>query len=829
MNKTLIIAEKPTVALDISRALGGFTRIENYFENEKYVIVSSIGHLLGLIAPNDPVQGRWSFKNLPIIPKEFKLKLINKKSSERLTLLIKLIKRKDINLIINACDAGREGELIFRYIIQYSGIKKKIQRLWLQSMTKLSIIEAFKNLRDDISLKPLEDSARSRAEADWLVGINGTRAMTALNSKEGGFFKTTVGRVQTPTLAIVTSREEKIRSHIPKKYWEIHATFHILNGSYQGCWIELGSKKNELKEPDDKECRIWSLSNAKKILLDCQNQSGVITEKFRTSLQAPPNLFDLTSLQRESNIRFGFTASNTLNIVQKLYERHKVLTYPRTDSRYLPEDYVLVASNTVNSIFKEFHNIPSNLIKYAKIIIENDWIQSTKRIFDNKKVSDHFAIIPTQQAPKNLNEIEWKLYDIVLKRFLAVFFPSAKSKVITRLTKVKTHYFKSERKILIQPGWLEIYGKESVVETNKFPLALEKEQASIENITIQNFNTKPLPRYHESTLLTAMEGAGKFIEDEKLREAISIRGLGTSTTRSSIIDGLINENYLRRDDRDLIPTAKANQLIALLSGLKITELTSPELTGEWEQKLKKIEQGKLDRDNFMKEIIQMTKVMVDRSKKYNLDTIPGNYAILKTVCPKCNGVVREKYNRYGCIGCDFSISKHPGKRILELFEAEELLSKKKIGPIKGFFSKKGYPFSAILLINEKHKLEFDFGDKIEINEKNKTIDFSNEIPVGKCLKCSSNVFEHGMYYLCEKSIGPSKVCDFYFRKIILQQEISNEQISNFLSNGRTELLNNFISTRTKRKFKAVLVYSSNSKTGFKFEYPSKENLFKKNK
>ncbi|MGE8633923.1 MAG: DNA topoisomerase, partial [Achromobacter piechaudii] len=351
MNKTLIIAEKPSVALDISRALGGFAREGDYFESERYVLASSIGHLLSLVAPNDPVKGKWSFTHLPVIPPEFELGPTDKKSAERLKLLVRLAKRKDVDSIINACDAGREGELIFRYIIQYAGVKKPIQRLWLQSMTQAAIREAFANLRDDSQLKPLEAAARSRAEADWLVGINGTRAMTAFNSKDGGFFKTPVGRVQTPTLAIVAEREERIRRFVPRDYWEVRATFIAAAGLYEGRWIDPQFKKDD-RDPEKRESRLWSAAAAQSVVAACREQPGSVTEESKPSTQMSPALYDLTSLQREANGRFGFSAKTTLALAQTLYERHKALTYPRTDSRYLPEDYITTVQETMRALAK---------------------------------------------------------------------------------------------------------------------------------------------------------------------------------------------------------------------------------------------------------------------------------------------------------------------------------------------------------------------------------------------------------------------------------------------------------------------------------------------
>ncbi len=814
MTKTLIIAEKPSVALDISRALGGFTREGDYFESEQYVLSSSVGHLLSLVAPNDPVRGKWSFTHLPVIPPQFELGPTDKRSAERLKLLVKLLKRKDVGAVINACDAGREGELIFRYIIQYSGVKKPIQRLWLRSMTQASIRDAFANLRDDETMKPLEAAARSRAEADWLVGINGTRAMTAFNSKDGGFFKTPVGRVQTPTLAIVMEREDRIRRFVSRDYWEVHATFVAAAGLYEGRWFDPGFKKDE-QDPDARDSRLWSASAAQSIVAACREQPGNVTEESKPSTQLSPALFDLTTLQREANSRFGFSAKTTLSLAQSLYERHKALTYPRTDSRYLPQDYVGTVQQTMRVLADSDSGVARSVKPHAAQVVKQDWVKPNRRIFDDKKISDHFAIIPTLQVPRELSDAEFKIYELVTRRFLAVFFPAAEFRVTTRITQVSGHHFKTEGKVLVSPGWLAIYGRESQGDDASLVPVADGERVRTEDIEARGLATKPPARFNEATLLSAMEGAGKLVDDEALREAMSERGLGTPATRAAIIEGLLNEGYLRREGRDLIPSAKARQLMTLLAGLGVNELTSPELTGEWEHQLKLIEQRQLDRESFMREIAQMTQVIVKRAKEYERDTVPGDYATLQTPCPKCGGVVKENYRRYACTACDFSIGKHPGGRTFEIAEVEELLDKRTLGPLTGFISKMGRPFAAVLRITDEFKLEFDFGQRED--EDAEPVDFSGHTPLGACPKCGGRVFEHGMNYVCERAVGPEKACDFRSGKVILQQEIPAAQMSKLLATGKTDLLDGFVSSRTNRKFKAFLVRQADGKVGFEFE------------
>ena len=822
MGKALIIAEKPSVATDIARALGGFTKQGDFFESDDFVLSSAVGHLVEIAAPEqyEVKRGKWSFAHLPVIPPQFDLKPIEK-SEDRLKLLTRLIKRKDVTALINACDAGREGELIFRLIVQHAKAKQPIQRLWLQSMTPGAIREGFARLRDDAQMRPLADAARCRSEADWLVGINGTRAMTAFNSRDGGFYLTTVGRVQTPTLTIVVEREERIRAFVPRPYFEVKARFGARAGEYEGRWFDPHFQRNPA-DADVRAERIWDEAKARAIVAACEGKSGTVTEESKPSTQTAPALFDLTSLQREANGRFGFSAKTTLSLAQALYEKHKVLTYPRTDSKALPEDYVGTVKQTM-----EMLTDGTPYAAFSRQVLKEGWIKpGNKRIFDNSKISDHFAIIPTLQAPKALSEAEQKVYDLVVKRFLAVFFPAAEFRVTTRITTVAEHAFKTEGKVLVAPGWLALYGREAVAESRGKDgeeaagtlVAVEpNETVRTDTIEALSLATRPPARFNEATLLSAMEGAGKLVDDEELREAMAAKGLGTPATRAQVIEGLINENYLIREGRDLIPTAKAFQLLTLLRGLGVAELTMPELTGEWEYKLAQMERGRLDRDAFMREIAEMTEHIVARAKGYGPTDVPGDYATLSTPCPKCGGVAKENYRRFACTACDWSITKSPSSRLLEPAEAEQLIREKTMGPLQGFRSKMGRPFAALLkLVPPDWKLEFDFG-QADAAEDEEAVDFSNETPVGDCPRCASRVFEQGMSYVCEKSVGPGRTCDFRSGKVILQQPVERTQMAKLLAEGRTDLLDGFVSSRTRRRFKAYLVRQPDGKVGFEFQ------------
>ena len=807
MSKKLIIAEKPSVAADIARALGGFTRKGEYFESGEYVLSSAVGHLLELVVPEefDVKRGKWSFAHLPVIPPHFDLAPIER-GAERLNLLLRLLKRKDVGELINACDAGREGELIFRYIVQHARAKKPIRRLWLQSMTPASIRDGFERLRTDKELLPLADAAKSRSEADWLVGINGTRAMTAFNSKEGGFYLTTVGRVQTPTLTILVEREERIREFKPRDYWEVHARFGAKSGEYAGRWFDPGFVK--VDDPERKPERLWQAAGAEAIVAACRGKPGTVSEETKPTTQASPLLFDLTSLQREANGRFGFSARGTLALAQALYERHKVLTYPRTDSRALPEDYLGTVKKAMDMLAGD-----RDYASFAKAVLKNGWVKPNRRIFDNSKISDHFAIIPTLLAPKNLNDAERKLYDMVVRRFLAVFHPSAEFLQTTRITVVGEHRFRTEGKVLQSAGWLAVYGRATQDEGETLvPVGAGEKVKSVE-VAAAAHQTKPPARYNEATLLSAMEGAGKLVEDDELRMAMGAKGLGTPATRAAIIEGLIREEYVHRNGRELVPTPKAFSLLFALRHFGVTEITSPELTGDWEFKLKQMEQGKLQRGEFMEHIEQVTRELVERIK--NGDIPDTAFATVPAPCPKCGGTVQENYRKFQCQKCDFSIWKVTSGREWSPEEVAELISKRYIGPLTGFRSRMGKPFTAAMKLNDEFRTEFDFGQGSN-SDKEPAPDFTKQERLGSCPKCGAGVFDHGVAYVCEKSLGAERSCDFRTGKIILQQPIERGQLQKLLATGRTDLLPRFISKKG-RPFKAFLVKTPGGKIGFEFQ------------
>src|SRR5437660_4635138 len=686
MSKSLIIAEKPSVANDLARALGGFKKADEHFENERYIISSALGHLVELCLPSelDVKRGKWSFANLPIIPDEFGLKAIEK-TQARFNLLKRLIQRKDVTELINACDAGREGELIFRYLVKLIGSKKPVRRLWLQSMTAESIRAAFEHLRSNEEMIPLAKAAVCRSESDWLVGINGTRAMTAFNNRSGGFQLTPVGRVQTPPVAILTEREDKIHAFKSRPFFEVSADFEVQAGNYRGRWFREDFAKNG--DEDARAERIWDQAVADEIKNRCLGKTGIATEERKPTTQAPPLLYDLTSLQREANAR-GFSAKRTLQIAQQLYERFKVITYPRTDSRYLPEDYIPTVKATLSKIDNP----------HARTVLDNHWVKHSKRIFNNEKISDHFAIIPTGTAPHGLDEVQQKIYDMIVRRFISGFFPAAQFEVTTRITRVDKDAFKTEGKIIKDPGWLAVYGREAASEQQgeeSLVAISPNEPAKVLDIEVTQNETKPPARFTEATLLSAMEGAGKLVEDEELREALREKGHGTPATRSAIIEGLIHDGYVHRQGRELIATAKGLALITLLRGIGATELCSPEMTGEWESKLKRMEKGAMKRNDFMAHIRKFTREIVEKAKNFKGDSVTGNFEPLEVKCPKCGvGPFDESYRTFKCRSCGLIVWKTLAGRLFESSELENLLTEKQVGPLEGFRSKVGRKFNA---------------------------------------------------------------------------------------------------------------------------------------
>src|SRR5881227_3489400 len=613
-------------------------------------------------------------------------------------------------------------------------------------------------------MRPLADAARSRAESDWLVGINATRALTSFNSRSGGFQMTAAGRVQTPTLAILAGREEKIRGFKPRPYFEVHAEFGVEAGGYSGRWFDENFKKDG--DEDARPERIWGRERATEIDQKCKGKIGVVSEEKKPSTQLSPLLYDLTTLQREANNRFGLHARRTLQLAQALYEKHKVLTYPRTDSRYLPEDNLA----QVRKVMSSFGD--PTLARHAKKALNNDWVKPTKRVFNNAKVSDHHAIIPTGASPARLDEFERKIFDMVARRTIAVFYTAAQFEVTTRITRVEGEPFKTDGRFIVDPGWKAVYGKEAAGEDEQSIVPISpNERANVLGIEVKESETKPPPRFNEATLLSAMEGAGKLVEDEELREAMSERGLGTPATRAQIIEGLIFDGYVERKGKELVVTAKGLSLITLLRNLRTDVLCTPELTGEWEFRLKQMAHGKLDRRHFMEDIRGLTREIVEKVRNFRGETIEGEYAVIDAKCPNCgSGPIKEDYKTFRCQNCDWLMWKTMASRQFEPEEVHELLARGRVGPLQGFRSKMGRPFEALVKLGDDKKPVFDFGGNgLDAEQR---VDKEKHEAIGLCPICQKGqVHVLTRSFACENAIVIPKTCSFRVSKIILHRAI----------------------------------------------------------
>ena len=805
--KTLIIAEKPSVAADLAKVLpGSFKKTRTHYEGGSYLVSYAVGHLVSICYPEeiDARYQKWRMNDLPILPESFPLKVLDGTKSQ-FNALQKLIRRKDVSTIINACDAGREGELIFKYILSIvwnkSVATKQIKRLWLQSMTDEAIRGGFKALRTNAEMVPLEDTALCRSESDWLIGINATRALTAYKSRFGGFFKTPCGRVQTPTLSMLVKREQERLDFVPRTYFNLEASFGFNGDHYTGKWIDPSFKK----DPDDeykRQDRIWDRDTAESIIDKCRNHPARVTDTSKKTTQAPPQLYDLTSLQREANGRFGFSAQNTLSIAQALYERHKVLTYPRTDSRYLPKDYIKTTAGVVARQqgwqFKSF----------AQTILDNKYIKPNPRIFNDGKVSDHHAIIPTNNVPVTLSDAELKIYTMVVQRFLAVFFPPAEYLKTRRISLVEEESFLTEGKILTKPGWKAVYlaGKREQGEDIIEPVPPGSE-VICNSVELVEMETRPPARFSEATLLTAMENSGKLLDDDELAEAMKERGLGTPATRAAIIEKLIKDKYLVREGKELAPTGKAFDLLALLEAMRIDVLASPEMTGEWEYKLNQILKGTLTRSKFMDEIRDLTDHIIDQIRNYDeaAQTSEARFSPL-------NGeVFQETPTAYVSQDQSIVIRKILGGRVMKESEVVELIQGKTIGPFADFRSKKGKPFAALLKLTDK-KIEFVFldnGEDLDLDQvkKNGSLGLS---PID-----GTPVYETPTGFMSESAINGDEKKGLRISKMILSKTLTDNDIKKLLSDGKSPLIKGFISKKRK-PFDAYLLLDKKGKISFEF-------------
>lgn len=702
MGKTLVIAEKPSVARDIAKTLGVSGKNEGYLTGENYVVSWAIGHLATLAEPEayDVKYKKWNFETLPILPDSMKLEAI-KKTRSQLKVLHKLMHSREIDEIICATDSGREGELIFRYIYEITQCRKPFRRLWISSMTETAIREGFAHLQDGSHYDLLYHSARCRAEADWLVGMNASRAYTI---QYGALLS--IGRVQTPTLALIVEKQKEIDAFVPQDYFEVQADFE----QYTGFWI------------DEKEnTRLDLREKAEQIAARVKGQRGIVSQIVKEEKrQLPPLLYDLTELQRECNRKFGFSAKKTLDIAQSLYEKRKMITYPRTDSRYLSDDMVGKIKQTLSRL----KDVPA-FSSYAAEVLAKEKLPLSKRIIDNSKVTDHHAIIPTdiRLRTDHLTPEENKVFSLVAARFLAVFYPAYVYESTKVYTKVGLDTFLSKGKTVLQEGWQAVEkallpetrkNKTEKEEEQQLPPLTEQQSVVAKRTKVLDKKTKAPPPYTESTLLSAMENAGRFVEDEELKEQMKDSGLGTPATRAAIIERLLSVGYIMRKGKTLVPTEKGQKLIAVVP----EELRSPQTTGKWEKGLSSIAKGKMTEERFLESIRRYVRFLVDDAAQHKKDVVfeaerpRGKRSRVQGLgkCPLCGkGKILENSRSYYCTewknGCKFSLwkdSTEPYGILLDAPKVKRLLKGEKLEKIPVVLPQTGERGTADLILSPDH-------------------------------------------------------------------------------------------------------------------------------
>jgi DNA topoisomerase III len=712
MGKTLVIAEKPSVGRDLASSLpGAFMKHEGYLESESHIVSWAVGHLVQLAEPDeyDPKYKKWRMADLPIVPDEFKLVVRDERSRKQFTVLSKLLRRADVDDVINACDAGREGELIFAWTYEKANASKPVRRLWLSSMTSAAIEQAFGGLRPAEEFSRLEEAARSRSEADWIVGMNSTRAATIrLRSSFDG--AVSLGRVQTPTLAILARREEEIRAFKPEPYWLVDADFEPTEGEsgrrYQGRF-HAGANP-----------RLATADEADAIVSAVRDQPGEITKLDKsTKKERPPLLYDLTSLQRDANTRFGFSARRTLAAAQRLYEEHKALTYPRTNSRFLPSDMV--------GELKGIARLVGSRREYAKAAayVTGLDLLPLGRVVNDAKVTDHHAIIPTNSEHRleKMSDDDRRIYDLVARRFLAVFHPDAVFENTRLETTVASYVFRTRGRLLVVPGWRGAYGELGSAERSDdddeganqlLPRLEQGEDVRTLEVDAAEKETKPPRRYSDASLLGAMETAGKLVDDEELREAMKDSGIGTPATRAAIIERLIDVGYVEREARALVCTEKGVNVVRFLGE---HALTSPSMTGDWEHRLSRIEEGEESRERFMGDIAAFARetvaVLDEKLKEVRIPR--ANLG----PCPVCGRDIVENRKGFSCWsredpGCGFVIWKSKAGKTLPAAVARELIATARTAkPVTGFKGRSGRSFRARLALMQtddgKWRVEFD--------------------------------------------------------------------------------------------------------------------------
>jgi DNA topoisomerase III len=849
MAKALVITEKPSVARDIADALGGFREEEGYFESDDLVVTFAVGHLYELLAPEelDDKYKRWTLDVLPILPEQFGYK-VKKGQTDRIRTIQRLIRRSDIDSIVNACDAGREGELIFREIVENLGATQPIRRLWLQSMTDDAIRTGFRRLRRGEELQGLADAAACRAQSDWLIGMNATRALTKRLKSRKEKTSWSAGRVQTPTLAMLVDKEFEVLAHVPKPFWRVTATFEHEGNRYEGSWFDPAFDAGD--DPDRKDDRIFDAARAAAIAaaLSARNVTALAGETRKPSRESAPPLFDLTSLQREANRRFSWSARRTLSAAQRCYERHKVLTYPRTSSKCLPEDYRETVAATLAS-FAETKRRDEGFadLSAAAARLRESGLENEDKIFNDAGVSDHFAIVPTGSLPREaLSGDDKRLFDLVARRFFGAFHPPAQWERVERTTVSAGESFRTRARTLVVPGWRSVLADTSDGEEETALPALVAGAEEASDVAVRALEakseaeeTKPPARITEARLLSLMENAGQQIDDEEYSAALHEKGIGTPATRADIIENLIGKGYVVRLGKALRPTVKGIRMIDTLRRIHIDRLTSPELTGEIEYHLLQVERGGRTRSDFMGEIADYTVAVVDRAKSFGYDEL---YDADETFgnCPNCGRPVIEMAWFYRCReepardpDCPLRFWKDISGRYLDKRTVRALIANGTSGEIDGFTARNGRTYRGVITLNtDEWKLDVKsagWNDEASTDTPEYEVDPE---PLGRCpFEEDCSIVESPTLFICERALkeaeltreerkkrkeeGVPQSCGFVFPRTVCKREITREEADHYLRTGKTELLTDFTS-RFGRPFSATLVLKDTGRHGFEF-------------
>lgn len=802
----VIIAEKPSVAQDIASVLGVSKKTDHYYDSPDLKITWASGHLLGLkmLDDYDPKFKDWqkSVDQLPYIPQQFQF-IPEKRTKKQLDAILKLIKEDGVNEIVNACDAAREGELIFRRIIEFADISTETTRMWFQSMTPKAISHAFDTRKTSAEYQSLSDAAYARSEADWIIGMNGTRiANKHLPRKKGQRVATSLGRVQTATLAMIVDHEIEVLSHIPEPYWQLHATIAHEGGLWTGKW-----SRSTPTPPEQKEDRIYELTEKQSLESILRNDSSVLVDEItRTKNERPPLNLDLTNLQKKTNSLWSWTSKRTLSVAQDLYDSFKLITYPRTDSQYLPEDMKDTITETIKHLGqqKDYAQFAKNLSSIG--------LRNQERNFNSSKVSDHFAIIPTGESPKvKLSADHQKLYDFIVRNFLASWYAESEWSVVKRVATIQNEVFSKEVEILKSPGWREVIPKNNSVPDDWFQLSQCPEQATLSSHEFSEETTKPKPRLKEAGILKLMENAGNVLDDDEFVEAMKDKGLGTPATRAETIEKLIEKAYIRRSKSSTISaTGHGIQLVDILRRIPIEWITSAELTGEMEASLLSVQRGLLPKSEYMARIVQQTEELVrkirthERSSLYQSDASVGS-------CLLCGKAIVETTLSYQCEantgkgkGCEFVVWKESSGRWYDRTTVKRLIEERQISNLHGFFNFSG----------EQYEMNIKMEDNGRISALNTTTEVASDedVEISSCRICSNGTIRKtNTSYQCD-----NKDCKFRgMQKIMCHREISTEEAKILFETGKSELFEDFISKKNTQ-FSAYLIIKGNS---VRYEFP----------